>query len=228
MATRAKGPYQFAVQIFRTKKEATEFIREILYRYPLNKPLAPPDLTFMLAVLERHPRAAEKIGVGVKAIHVEKEEDWTTRQFIATRTDGTHTDFSFVKCIHPASKLQIFKKACRDLVANDIKQFRYGRFAGAPDGQLHCPITGLPMTRLDSHVDHEPPLTFDLLVDQFIREENLDIEAVEITGLGDRQMRKGFTDDGLAKQWKQFHRSHAKLRVVSGAANLSNIKLADE
>jgi hypothetical protein len=228
MATRAKGPYVFGEETFRTKKEATAFIRGILYRYPLKQPLAPADFTFMLAVLERHPRAAEKIGVGVKAIHIEKEEDWTTRQFVVTRVDGTHTEFSFVKCIHPASKLQDFKKACRDLVANDIKQFRHARFAGAPGGQLQCPITGLPMTRLDSHVDHEPPLTFDSLVEQFIREESLDIDAVEITGSGDRQMRKGFTDADLAVRWKQFHRSHARLRVVSGAANLSDIKLADE
>jgi hypothetical protein len=63
MASRAKGPYQFSDQVFRTKQEATEFIREILYRYPLKKELAPPDFTFMLAVLERHPRATDKIGV---------------------------------------------------------------------------------------------------------------------------------------------------------------------
>lgn len=224
MATRARGPYVFGEEVFRTKEEAKRFIREILYQYPLHQPLDPADFAFMLAVLDRHEHAADKIGVGVKTIHVEEESEWGNRQFIITRVDGTHTDFSFMKCLYPASKLQVFKKACRDLVANDIKHFRQMQFASAPDGQIRCPITGVTMNRLDAHVDHEPPLTFDALVEQFIREEGLDVDIVTITGLGDREMRKGFEDSGLEARWKQFHRSHAHLRVVSPWANLSDIK----
>lgn len=42
---------------------------------PLHQPLDPADFAFMLAVLDRHEHAADKIGLGVKTIHVEEESE---------------------------------------------------------------------------------------------------------------------------------------------------------
>lgn len=227
MATRSRGPYQLGTEIFRTKEEANAYIQRILYRYSDGQELDEDDLAFMIEVLQHHPRADEKIGAGIRGIRVQKEAQWGTMQFAVIRTDRSSTDFSFKKCLYPVSKLQVFKKACRDLVANRIKQFRYGQFSRSESGTLVCPITGEAMTRLGSHVDHIPPQTFDALVDQFIAEQNLDVEAVEITGLADGEMRKGFADASLAQRWLRFHQKHARLRVVSAFANLSNVKRAN-
>jgi uncharacterized protein DUF3223 len=169
VATRSRGPYQLGTEIFRTKEEANAYIQEILYRYEDGQELDEDDLEFMVEVLKHHPRAEEKIGVGVRGIRVQRETQWGTMQFAVIRTDGSDTDFSFKKCLYPVSKLQVFKKACRDVVANRIKQFRYGQFARSASGSLVCPITAETMTRVGSHVDHVPPQTFDSLVEQFHR-----------------------------------------------------------
>jgi hypothetical protein len=224
MTTRSRGPYQLGTEIFRTKEAANAYIQEILYRYQDGQELGEDDLEFMIEVLKHHPRADEKIGVGVRGIRVQREAQWGTMQFAVIRTDGSDTDFSFKKCLYPVSRLQVFKKACRDLVANRIKQFRYAQFARAESGTLLCPITGETMTRIGSHVDHVPPQTFDALVERFINEDRIDVNGVEITGLADGEMRKGFADAMLAERWRAFHEKHARLRVVSAFANLSNVK----
>lgn len=224
MATRSKGPYQLGTEIFRTKEAANEYIQTILYRYQDGEELGEEDLEFMVEVLKHHPRAHEKIGTGVRAIRVQRETQWGTMQFAVVRTDGSDTDFSFKKCLYPVSTLQVFKKACRDLIANRIKQFRYAQFSRSESGALVCPITGASMTRIGSHVDHVPPQTFDALVEEFIAQEKLEVNAVEITGLNDGEMRKGFADAALAERWRAFHQKHARLRVVSAFANLSSVK----
>lgn len=224
MAGRSRGPYQLGTEIFRTKEDANAYIQRILYHYADGEQLAEDDLAFMVEVLKHHPRADEKIGIGVCAIRVQREAQWGTMQFALVRPDGSSTDFSFKKCLYPVSTLQIFKKACRDLVANRIKQFRYAQFTRAKSETLICPISGETMARLGSHVDHIPPQTFDALVERFITEEKLDVDAVEITGLSDGEMRNGFADTSLEERWQRFHETHARLRVVSAFANLSDVK----
>jgi hypothetical protein len=38
----------------------------VLYRHPLFEPIKGDDHAFLLELLKKHPRAAEKIGAGVK------------------------------------------------------------------------------------------------------------------------------------------------------------------
>ena len=225
MSGRRKSPYLVGSHAFRTKKDAEVFVQSILNRQPLGQELDSDDLTFVLALLELHPKAAEKVGVGVAGIAVVSEPTWGTRHFEVVRTDGSTTDFSFMKCLYPATKLRLFKQACRHAVADDIIEFRHRAFDAADDaGHIVCPILGVPVTRLEAHVDHEPPRTFDELVQEFIQREQIDIDEVAVTGLGDGELRKGLADSELEDRWRQFHRMNAHLRVVSAKANLSVIR----
>ncbi len=227
MATRrGKPPFLLGPHQFRTKTEAQEAIRTVLHKYNIGDELEGDDLLMIGAVLEQHPRSSEKIGCGLRAIAVQVVTDYggSGRCFQAVRLDGTRTDFSFQKVLFPATKLQLFKEACRDIVSPEVMEFRHRAFdAASADGHITCPVLGIPISRIgQSHVDHQPP--FDDLVEEFIQLEAISVESVELSGSGDGHVRKGFTDPMLTERWKAFHTTRARLRVVSALANLSTLK----
>jgi hypothetical protein len=62
-------------------------------------------------------------------------------------------------------------------------------------------------------------LTFDVLVFNFLKENNInfkDIELVEINGIFST-----FKSDELKNKWFEYHKSNAILRGTHGAGNLS-------
>ncbi len=83
---------------FESQKAANEFIKDLLHSQPLSTPIAGPDHSFLCALLSRHPRAAEKTGMGIRHFTVEAAE-YGTRCFYLTRIDGTKIDFSTFKCV---------------------------------------------------------------------------------------------------------------------------------
>jgi hypothetical protein len=64
-------PVQIGRFAFESQKEAREFIRSILNSAAWGKPLEGEILEFVLSLLDRHPRASEKIGIGIKHVTVD-------------------------------------------------------------------------------------------------------------------------------------------------------------
>ena len=83
---------------FRTQTEAKDFIQALLNSQPLKTVIPEPHHSFLCALIVLHPRAAEKIGAGVKHFTVEPALHGT-RCFYLARVDGTKTDFSTGKCV---------------------------------------------------------------------------------------------------------------------------------
>jgi hypothetical protein len=217
-------PIEIRGQVFPTKKAAEDAIRAIRDSVPIGKPIPPAALSFMLDVLERHPDAEQKIGVGVASMYVGVDREHGTKCFFLTRTDGTETDFSFKHCLTPRSPLQDLKSALRAEVAGQVINFRDNAFAEAADGRITCPITQARITTKESHIDHEPPQTFDIIAKDFIAAQKIDPQKVEILGYEDGATVKRLADRQLAGLWLIYHGLRARLRVVSIRANLSDIR----
>ena len=83
---------------FRTQAEAKSFIKELLNSQPLKQPIPDPHHSFLCALVALHPRASEKIGVGIKHFTVEPAAHGT-RCFYITRIDGSRDDFATGKCV---------------------------------------------------------------------------------------------------------------------------------
>jgi hypothetical protein len=83
---------------FAKKGEALSFFREMLYRYDLADRVSHEDATLLRLLLDRHPEASEKIGVGVDSFSV-RTADFGTRCFWVNRIDGTTEKFSFKACV---------------------------------------------------------------------------------------------------------------------------------
>lgn len=208
--------------IFRTKKAAIEHMKPILNGPPIHATLSGPDHTFLLDLLALHPDANAKIGKGVSHFTVEWNE-YSQRGFQLHRVDGTSTDFSVYKCFDGKHnrKAQV-QLALRTATMYQISRFRDHQFSM---GTVVCPLSGQVLTSDTCHVDHESPATFDLLSQQWMLESGLDIETVTITNSADNNQGRTLTDPDQIASWQRFHLLHARLRLVSARANLSDAKL---
>lgn len=86
-----------AGESFTTKKALEEKLKAILHAAKPGVELDEPQHSFLLYVLFRHPDAIQKIGPGVRAFRVTTSK-YGNRCFEAVRTDGTWTEFSYLKC----------------------------------------------------------------------------------------------------------------------------------
>jgi hypothetical protein len=207
---------------FKTKKSLREHIRKILYSYSDGQILNTVDFTFMLALLERHEDPKRKIGCGVDFMYVKKNPVFKNMGFWLARTDGTETDFSFEICLKHETKLQKFKSSCRSAVSDDIISFR-DEFFSKHETPI-CEVTGEPINKWNSHVDHAPPMTFDNIVKEFVMEFGIDVEKVPLLTAEDGRVRNELADEFLRNQFRLYHLGVAELRVISKLANLSIVK----
>lgn len=221
-----REPITIAGRTFNTKSELRDYIRSIVASYENEDPLDGPDTTFVEAlILYGHPQAETKIGPGIDYVIVRRNPVYTsTRGFHLFRVDGTDTDVSWTECLKPTPHYKKVIRALRVLVEPQTMAFKQRFFD--ENGSVPCPLTGEWITFLSSHVDHVPPLTFDVLVDRFCREFAVDLNAVLLRNeLADNVYVDELGDDELAERWVRFHDEHAVLRVVSRLANLSHSKI---
>lgn len=179
------------------------------------------DARFLLGLFERHPSAAEKIGVGIAEVRVVTVPPWNTRGFQVERVDGTTTDVSYLECLRPTGPEHWFRAACRTAVRDQIESVRAEAFR--TDAVIACPITGALITAQLAHVDHAPPWPFERIVAAFLETSGIDPAAVAFVD-GDNQFESRFADPALAERFALFHAARAGLRVVSAAANLSDLR----
>lgn len=201
------------------KKEVKSQCRQILYDAELGVSLNDCDQHFLCGVLELHPEADQKFGVGVDYFYVKRNE-YGGRTFWLRRTDGSETDFSFMRCVSAAHAMTDFAKACRTAVVQDILAFKNLVFDGVDF--VTCPIVGERIFRDTCHIDHAPPYTFDRIVQEFTLLLENPLQEVEETRDGETVTR--FRNDEVAEQFREFHNSHASLRAISKYANLSVLR----
>ena len=227
--------YQINGKPFKNKSQITEHFRNILKRND-NQTLNQEDTNDVLDLLTYHKEYDEKVGSGIDHVRVEYHiDDLYDRpakypHFELYRTDGTNIDFSFHKTISWIKNQKSLdnqhakdvKTAMRYIVKDQIKRFRDKLFEKK---KYHkCPIININYSKATSHIDHEPPLTFDAMVHNFLTEKKLkfkDIELIDITGI-----YSTFKDTELRKEWYKYHKDNAILRGTHRAGNLSQSRVS--
>ena len=213
-------------EAFFSVAKAERRIRGIRARYAVSQAMeriGGEDRRFIEALIARHPRAEKIIDCGIAHICVQRVPFAEhLRRFVVIRRDGSWRDFSWRKCLYPTHALDDVRRICRRLVADQVAGFARAFWREHPHGAV-CPILGVPMEPKTAHVDHAPP-AFAKLMQAWLAEERLDPEDIEIVYRADYGGRSEFADPLLAERWREFHRAHAQLRVVSARANLSTLR----
>ncbi|MEY9886680.1 hypothetical protein ABIA31_000306 [Catenulispora sp. MAP5-51] len=110
---------------FPRKGDAQQACRDLLYRYPPGSVIDdPPDEAFLHDLLELHQDAAGKRGVGIDHFEVRLTEEFHQPGFFIIRVDGTVTDFSFLRCLTPATHRDRVLTAMRRAVKDQVVAFK--------------------------------------------------------------------------------------------------------
>ena len=201
-------------QEFKTQGNLKEFVQQMIDRYDDGDCLNSLDLSFCKSLLERHPDALAKIGVGVQSIKVLVTPPWKTKGFILTRMDGTGVDFSFRACVSSRGigHRQKVNKAARTSIYPQIASFKKTRIS---DGLIKCAITGQLLRWEECDVDHYPVPFADLL-DQYLAMSDIDIKDIKII---EECGACRFVDSTIELSFQSYHLKNAELRPLQSALN---------
>lgn len=84
---------------FKKKGDAVEFFRTMLNKYYPGDKVSKDDAIVLMAAVQKHPDASQKIGCGVTHFSV-RTADFGTQCFWVNRTDGTTEKFAIGKCLN--------------------------------------------------------------------------------------------------------------------------------
>lgn len=219
-------PVVLASLTFPSQTKAKAFFREIRDRYEDGERVSDEDSRYLHDLIAIHPEAETKIGCGISHFSVGTETRFRrTRHFMIYRTDGTSTDVSFKSPIEGRNPRRDRLEALRRAIEDQILEFR--RKAFDSEERILCPLRGVPITPKSYHIDHEPPVIFVRLVDQWLELQAMELEDLEITPPTDNQIVTEMTNEVQISSWRNFHKERAKLRLLSPRANLSDARLSD-
>ncbi|MDB6019693.1 MAG: hypothetical protein JWR19_4182 [Pedosphaera sp.] len=211
---------------FPKQGDALNHFKDLLARTPSGTQLKGNDYRDVEALLSGHPRAQEKIGVGIAKLVVENAE-FDDKCFHVIRSDGSGDNFSYKKCIAgDPPPFTTFSVACRRAVAKELEDFKNKYFADHQNsaGKVKCPETGEWIDHSEAHVDHKSPMSFSVIVKFFLSSENVDPAKVSYVreGLYGTEL----ADDAVAEKFRKWHRKNAVLRVIEAGRNFSKAYLA--
>jgi hypothetical protein len=217
------NPVTLSGLTFPSKGDAKQFFGEIRNRYADGARLDEEDDGLIRGLLACHPETKEKTGAGVAYFCVETDAVFgRTRHFVVHRIDGSFSDISFHACIDGRNEKRDRLEALRGAVKSQIVVFRDRCFDTS--ATLICPLRGVAVTRAAYHVDHQPPLDFQSLVDRWLLTHAMTLDGVQITTPADNQIVARMTDAAQITSWCDLHQRLAKLRLLSPRGNLSDAK----
>lgn len=201
---------------FKNKTACTKYFSIILKHNKLNKKVKTQFHDDVMSLFRRHPKYT-RLKESIKFVYVGKDI-YGYRCFFVKLHEGVDS-FSIKKCINSKddSNFVKFQQACRNAVIDQIIHFKKsnkvnGRFISAISEEI------IPEDKV--HVDHK--YQFLNMVEDFISKYHIDIDSTEFNS--DIPMSMTFKKEEINKQFYDFHKTYAVLRIVSETENLSRKK----
>lgn len=220
---------------FNTKKAARDAAMERLMTIPYGyHSIDSDDGDFLLAILENHSEADEKIGGGIVGFNVKPALDPALhasgkgKHITFTRVNGTTDCFSYNHCLtFPAKGKKEFgnrelKCALRESIKPQIKEYiEYDNGRDVPVQLLPCPECGrMYEDHNPFNVDHIEP--FSRLVDTFMANDGAGYNLPKSYGKTlTRRWVFNQGDKGLEDAFIKYHAKHAKFQFLCRNCNIN-------
>ncbi|MFE0925946.1 DUF3223 domain-containing protein [Streptomyces mutabilis] len=200
---------------YRTKGEAREAVREVLYRYTVGSTVdEEEDHLLLLDLLDMHHEADDKIGLGVEAFAIAPPQRGPYPGFEVIRTDGSRIDFSYQTCLKPPTYRQQVLNVMRDEVKSATNAYFESRKAA---DSLLSDQSGTPLESTNAAVSYFRGPSFVDIAEEFAETvggwESIEMTPSTEPGLG------RFKDRDLADRWFSHHQERAVLGLLSTQEN---------
>ncbi|MFX4299844.1 DCL family protein [Pseudosulfitobacter pseudonitzschiae] len=207
---------------FLGRKPAYAHLRRVLNNHKVGDILNRHEDVLFRDVVKRHPRAKEKIGAGIDHFVIERGTRGTLGIKIV-RVDKSEDDLSIKKCIygndtHRRRVLRAMRRGVSDDIA-DLRRQWYDRYRhGNRDGVMRCALSGRYIPIEQGHMDHIPPMTFEVLALTFLAHKSVGFDQIEFgeTGLHEEER---LADSDLEDEFRQWHANLAQLRFIADNQN---------
>lgn len=212
---------KYKIRDFETnsKKGIEGKAREILKKDKPNTILEGEDYEFMIEYFSKfHCEWEQKKGKEIRAIRrIINPKFGRNMAFWIERNDGSSTDISFIiSNIEKKNYDREFRQAMRKVIDPQIVQFKDEAFKETDI--ILCPLTNQTVSKIGCHVDHFNP-SFDKLIKTFISQNSIELKEELFPKGRDNQIEYDINDDEMKKQFYDFHKQNANLRVTSAKGN---------
>ena len=180
----------------------------------------------LVDIVSNHYDSKNKVGLGIDHFFVTMcHLNPKNKKFNIRRVDGTQVDFSYKKAIYgnKEPKIAEVKRCFRYIIRPYVTNFRRKYFNENMDnrGYIVCHVTRLKFRIEDCHIDHNPPQTFNKIVADFIKKENVDISKVIIKrNLKDIPI---IQNKELLDKFYNYHAKNCDLKCVYYRANVQRL-----
>lgn len=194
---------------FRSRKSYDDKCGEIRQRMYKKGDLKGEDFKFIHSVLQCLTDFSDSVARGVKRIFVDDARVYGKPSFWFESIDGNKHNFSPARLLQKPKPLQRLKAAARHATLDERREVKAAYFAANESPK--CSVTGEALTaeKVDAH---HIGRTFESIFRQFVRER---LEGIDLKQVVDDH--EGFRDKEIEKEWKEYHREHAKLVILSKA-----------
>ncbi len=154
------------------------------------KVLSEEDKIFLKKLIQNHPNAEQKIGVGIEDFFTFRTI-YKTMGFGLLRTDSTTTDFSYLQCLNPRTNNQKIKMACRTAISKSILNFKTDK----------------------TKIVHHKGIEFNEITERWLKEfSDLDLN---LNKTEDNCQEVYFSNNNTAESFRKFHDKLAVLVEIS-------------
>jgi hypothetical protein len=217
---------------FKFKKNALEYYRNILNSYKFGQSLNENDFEDLLELINydfsfnNYENEIIEENLEIKDIRIAKVQ-FNTKCYEIVWNNSETEIISFIMIINrPKMNLNTsFSIACRNIIQNDLTLVKNKYcIENYNNGFIKCQETNEHVKWEDLVVDHRQPNTFSVIVDRFKELKNINIENIEF--FTDENNFFIFKDENLAKEFQEYHKTKANLRIVKKKCNLSRSGMA--
>lgn len=209
---------------FATKQELKDYVKGVLYRVKKGEPLTGINRKVVDTIFRNHPNYEYKTQEQLYEIAARTSSGPNKQylEFYIIREDGTETDFSYTAALSGKTcRITSIKQALRNTVQQQIWDAKVDYFEKNQDskGYVVCPVTNLKMKYKESHADHYP-VKFEAIVANWLSANGLSSATFAVTDGDDNSICMVVTDKELERSFYEYHKEHAKYRIVLAKVNL--------
>lgn len=214
-----RKPIEIGMLIFKTKKEALGFFKQILNAYDFGESISKQDFEYLNELIKVQSDSEELIGCGLQEIRIAKLK-YNTKGFELVKNDNTTQLISYTKRINPPrTDITKFREACRQAIQEDLRNVKQTYFdKHSVKGKVKCQESNKLASWEELNVDHRQPNTFSVILDRFIELNSIDISCIEYCDIegGPNEL----ANSELKEKFIKYHKEKANLRIVKKDKNL--------